>query len=71
MVPHVNTDTLLVELDRRQQQAAMQRLAGACNRGHKTDARRLRWVVGTLLLQIGTLVLGDEGLVRSNATSGG
>jgi hypothetical protein len=71
MVPHVDTDTLLVELDRRHQQAAVQRLATACNRSPERHAGRLRWAVGSVLLQMGTLVLGDDGLVRSNATSGG
>lgn len=71
MVPHVNTATLLVELDHRHQQAAMQRLASACKRNHRTYAGRLRWAVGSVLLQTGTLVVGDDALVRSNVTSGG
>lgn len=71
MVPHVDTETLLAELDQRHQQAAMHRLAVACNQRQGRHAGRLRWALGTTLLRLGGLVLGETELLESNAAIGG
>jgi hypothetical protein len=71
MVPHVDTDTLLVELDQRHHLATMHRLATECDRTHIRDTGRLRWALGSVLLRLGAVVLGDDELMRSNAVSGG
>jgi hypothetical protein len=70
MVPHVDTDTLLAELYQRRHEAAMKRLATAYNRSHERRTGRLRWALGTALLEMGVRVLGDQELARSTATSG-
>jgi hypothetical protein len=67
MVPHVDTDTLLVELDQRHQQAAMQRLAVAYHRSQERHTGPIRMALGSILLRLGALVIGDDGLLRSSA----
>ena len=64
MIAHVDTDTLLVELDQRHHQADMHRLAIASKRSHERQTGRLRWALGSVLLRLGALALGDDGLVR-------
>ena len=71
MVPHVDTKTLLVELDQRHHQAALHRLATACNQSQETTTGRLRWALGSVLLRLGALVLGGDRLLRRKTTSGG
>lgn len=70
MVPHVDTKTLLVELDQRHQEAAMHRLAITCSRNGEWHAGRLRMAVGNALLRLGGLVLGENELLGPDAATG-
>lgn len=65
MVPHVDTDTLLFELDQRRKQAAMHRLAAACKLGQESHTGRLGPLLGSVLIWAGALVLGDDRLLHS------
>lgn len=71
MVPHVDTNTLLVELDQRRDQVALQRLASSCNRSQERRAGPVRWALGNALLRLGALVMGEERLLASNSASAG
>lgn len=70
MLSHVDTDTLLIELDQRHHQAAMQRLATTCSRGQERHAGRLRWTVGTVLLRAGGRLLGEDAVLGSGTALG-
>jgi hypothetical protein len=71
MVPHVDTHTVLVELDQRHRQAAVRRLVTACNPNQARPIGPVRWALGSVLLRAGALVVGDDRLLRSGAANGG
>lgn len=64
---HVDTETLLVELDQRHHQAAMHQLAASCNPTQAARGSRVRWALGSRLLRLGQVVLGEDTLVIASA----
>jgi hypothetical protein len=64
-------EALQFDIEQRRRQAAQERRASSCNLRQARPAMGLRWATGNALLRIGTLLMGDEGRLHSNAADGG
>jgi hypothetical protein len=77
MNAYLDMNSLLVELDERRRQEALRRpealhrITGSSNGNRAPHGRRLRRALGSALVRLGAVVLGDDSSLHSNAARGG
>lgn len=69
MIPHVDTETLRLELDERRLQAALRREVRAREASQVRHGQPLRWALANGLVALTGRVLGGDGWFYSRAAS--
>lgn len=67
MFPDPMIDVALFELEQRIRLGDVHRHGRECERSRTKGLRRLRWVLGSLLLRLGNVVLGEAAWFQSDS----